>query len=149
MKRDSKGFSLIELIVVIALLAALAAVVASSLTPLFSSRAQRAASSANALIAKCKVFSMGRKGDVYLRIYKDGSGEIVGEYYENGAVAETEILGGKSTDISPAGGVTIAFERATGGLKPDSDSAVTFSAGGKTYAVEIIRSTGKHGVARR
>jgi prepilin-type N-terminal cleavage/methylation domain-containing protein len=149
MKRDSKGFSLIELIVVVVLLAVLAAVVTSSLTPLFSSRALRAANTANALLAKCKVYSMGRKGDVFVRIFKSGGGEIIGEYYENGIVVESEILGARGVSLDPAGGVTVAFERATGGLKPDSDSTVAFSSDGRTYAVEIVASTGKHGVVRR
>ncbi|MDR0838365.1 MAG: prepilin-type N-terminal cleavage/methylation domain-containing protein [Oscillospiraceae bacterium] len=144
MRRDNRGYSLIELIVVIALLGILVGIVTSSLAPLLSARARRAAFSADSLIAKCKVFSMSRTGDVYVRIYRDARG-VVGDYYEGANLVETEILGSRGVVIAPDS-ATVSFNRATGGLKPGSDAEISFSAGARTYTVTIITSTGRHGV---
>ena len=158
MKKDNKGFSLVELIVVIAIIGIMATLAVTSIGPLISQRASNAASSANSLISKCKVFSMGREGEVYVRIYKAADGNVLGEYWENGALIETEILGGGSVQVSPES-TFISFKRATGGLRifgasqgnaaPNSGSCtISFSSAGKTYDVVIIASTGKHEVVR-
>jgi len=159
MKKDNKGFSLVELIVVITIIGILAAIVISSAAPLFSQRAASAASSANALLSKCKVFSMSREGDVYVRLYKAANGQILGEYWENGTLVSTEVIGSQSVQISPDN-VYISFKRSTGGLRifgsslssaapGGGTSTVTFSTVGNVYDVEIVASTGKHEVIKR
>ena len=115
---------------------------------------------------------MGRQGDVYVRIYED-NGKIMGEYNENGLPVSTEQLGGSrasvsvtdpdgsSYTISTAKNLYVSFNRATGGLRlfgstlPASIPTATISgtakievtASSKVYTVEIISSTGRHGVS--
>ena len=176
MKKNNKGFSLVELIVVIALIGVLAALVAPTLQNLFSSEAKKCSSQINSLISKCKIFSMGRQGDVYIRIYEE-NGNIMGDYVEGSNVISTEQLGGSrakvsatdpngaaSYSITAATSLYISFNRATGGLRffgssqPSAGSWPTGTiesgtaeievvAGTKTYTVEIISSTGRHGVS--
>ena len=116
---------------------------------------------------------MGRQGDVYVRIYT-ADGKIMGEYIENGTVVSTEQLGGSRASVSvtaPGGAVYdisgskelyVSFNRATGGLRLFQDTApagafptatmsgtaeIVVTAGSKIYTVEIISSTGRHGVS--
>ena len=173
MKRNNKGFSLIELIVVIALVGVLTAVIAPALQQLVSSEARKCSSQIDSLLSKCKIFSMGRQGDVYIRIY-EVNGKIMGEYIENGAIISTEQLGGRRASvsvtpisdaaytISSSNSLYISFSRATGGLRLFSPTLPTtipaspieigtakieVTASGKTYTVDIASSTGKHGVS--
>jgi prepilin-type N-terminal cleavage/methylation domain-containing protein len=154
MREKNKGFSLIELIVVVALLAILSSIVASSLAPLFTTRARQAAMSADSLISKCKIYSMGRKGEVYVRIYTDANGKIIGEYIEDTTLVETTVLGSSGVKLS-VDEVYISFKRSTGGLDvfgpdmttpPTSTNAISFSSGGKTYTITLLASTGRHEV---
>jgi len=158
MRKIDKGFSLIELIVVIGIIGALVGALAVSVGSMFSQRAQQTATSAAALISKCKITSMSRAGDISLRFYKNADGNIIGDYYENGSIVQTHILGASSVVQDPPD-VYISFARATGALRifgnaptaapANATETIVFTSGGKGYAIDIATSTGRHAVTRR
>lgn len=71
---------------------------------------------------------------------------------------------GNSFDLDSSTGITISFDRSTGAFKPamthdgtgilDASNnpvyfeKITFSAGGRTYKIEMVPETGKHSVGR-
>ena len=141
MKRNNKGFSLIELMVVIAMLVIFVGVMATSLAPMFARQAQTAAATMNEMLAKCKVYSMTYSGETYLRLYveRPASGmsvtdvtssrttRIYAEIWHNDEIIQTELLSSRRVDIrfsGSASGVTrltnadywISFSRTTGAL---------------------------------
>ena len=68
MKKNDKGFTLIEMLVVIIVIGILASVSALSLNTLNSTSAKSCSSELNAYISKCRVQSLSRAGDIYIMI---------------------------------------------------------------------------------
>jgi prepilin-type N-terminal cleavage/methylation domain-containing protein len=92
MKRNNRGFTLVEILVVVAILGALIGIISMSVSSVFSERAKRCASEADAYISMCKVNCMSRAGDIYIVLDVDGDGCIRGRYYEDGALKDTAIF---------------------------------------------------------
>ena len=169
MKRNNKGFSLVEMIVIVAILGILVGVFSTSIMPLLSQRAERAAKSTNDLLSKCKVYSMSRAGEIYVRLriepYKKVN-NIIAEYYEGTTLIESEILATGRTILTVNGtalntnSLWISFSRSTGAIDvfgtqnsstPPSGVSplrIGFADGNKAFEVQIIPSTGKHEVVR-
>ena len=171
--KSNKGFSLIEMLVVIMLLGLLVGMLVPALTPMISSEARKCASQVDALLAKGKVYAMSRSADVYIRIYEE-NGKIWGEHLEGTESITSEMLGnGKmSVTVTMPDGSTkytvnatnhlyVSFHRATGALrvfgKTDNaevvgvttgNAQIAITAGGKTYKINIVPSTGKHEVTQ-
>lgn len=136
MKRNNRGYTLVELMVVIAILAVLSAIALVSLSVLSSTGAQQCATKADALLSTCKINRMSRGGTIYIRLYLDGEGLVHGAYYEQEAPAapedtpaKDEVLSGRKVSVSftspdaadpveLADGVSlyVSFNRETGGL---------------------------------
>ena len=135
MPKNNRGFSLIELLVVVMLLSLLVGLLVPALNPLFATEARQGAYQINSLLAKAKVYAMGRSDEVYIRIYVQdnrvyGDHLIVGKDGEK-TVLSTEQLATKRSNVyitppvgtSPYGllgdtdEVYISFQRATGALR--------------------------------
>ena len=170
--KKNRGFSLIEMMVIIAIMGILIAMITPALYSLFSSSTRGCAMNVDSLIAKCKVYAMGRSEDVVVMIYKGDDGKIWGEYIEgNKAIGQAEQLGDSRVELSvtPPGGAAyaptraqplyISFSKATGGLCLFGDSRdgfftpasgqlakIDITSAGKPYEVSIYATTGKHGV---
>ena len=169
--KSNKGFSLIEMLVVIMLLGLLVGMLVPALTPMISSEARKCASQVDALLAKGKVYAMSRSADVYIRIYEE-NGKIWGEHLEGTESITSEMLGnGKmSVTVTMPDGSTkytvnatnhlyVSFHRATGALQyfgngygktftGSENAQIAITAGGKTYKINIVPSTGKHEVTQ-
>ena len=171
--KQNRGFSLIEIIIVVALLGLFIAITAASLSLIFSTQASKCANDMNNLIAKCKMNSMSRQGNVCVEFIKEGS-NIEGRYYENGHLISTEIVGNSRIAVSftDTNGAEyqlgnqplyISFNRSTASLKTLLESSqivkrddvflfapnvhcreISIKSNNKNYTIEIVPSTGKH-----
>ena len=170
--KKNKGFSLVEMVVIVAIMGILVSLFTPTLYSLFSSSTRNCATNIDSLIAKCKVYAMGRSNDVVIMIYKGDDGNIWGEYIEGASLTgQIEQLGDSRVELlaTPPGGTAyaptkaqplyISFHRATGGLCLFGDSRSAFftptagqlariavTSAGKPYEVSIYATTGKHGV---
>lgn len=165
--RNSKGFSLVELIVVAAIIGICIGLASLSVSVVFSSLAMKCSNSINAELSKCRINAMSRAADVYLRLYCDADGNVIADYCEGGAVVSSEEVGGSrvtvtfETDtehtLSYSGGVDLCltFRRDSGALvtlKSDGSDAeyqctkITVSGGGRSYIITLVPATGAHTV---
>ena len=161
MKKNNRGFTLVELIVVITILAIVSAIVGVSVSTVSSAREKRCAAEINSLLGMTKMKCLSRSGNVYVVIRQDGN-DLVYDYYEGvdganatkGVLTDYDILGsgvtvkfsfgGTEKTISEAETLTLQFDRTTGGLKlPSSTEDVTITVGSR-YAVNIVALTGSH-----
>ena len=167
----NKGFSLVELVVIVAIMGILISALLPTLDTLFSSSTRGCATNIDNLLARCKVYAMGRSDDVVVMIYKGDDGKIWGEYIEGTATGQIEQLGDSRVEISatPPGAASypltkdqplyVSFNRATGGLclfGNDREAVLVPAAGqraligitsaGKPYEIRIYATTRKHGV---
>lgn len=163
MKRN-KGFTLIELLVVVAIMAICAAALGASLSSVSSAQARQCANEVSGLLSQCRIRAMSRSADVYLKLYRDASGNIQADYVENNEVVSSDAIGGTRCGIGyTAGGVEypldasggalyLSFARDTGAfrtLRPDgvSDAAtpctsIEVSGGGRVYTISFFIATG-------
>ena len=151
MKRNNKGFTLVELIVVLAIMGIVAALIGLSVSTSNSAKAQRCAVSVNALISKCRADSLGRSGSVYLTISQDAtSGEIVC-VHSDGTTTVTDKFPGKgvsvtctTTSTAPLTTLTLSFARSTGAQNcTPTCTTITFTSG-RTYTITLVPLTGNH-----
>ena len=167
----NKGFSLVELVVVIAIMGVLISVLLPTLDTLFSASTRNCATNINSLLARCKVYAMGRNDDIVVMIYKGADGKIWGEYIEGTTPGQIEQLGDSRVEISvtPPDAASysptkdqplyVSFNRATGGLclfgndrnvvlAPTAGQCalISITSAGKPYEISIYATTGKHGV---
>ena len=162
LKRNNKGFTLIELIVVMLIIGIVTTFVGVTVSTSNSANAKRCASSVSSLISQCRAESLGRTGIVYLTISLDSNKNIVCTH-SNGSTVTTDTFLGRgttvtyTTDISGAkttvtltssNPLTLSFNRSTGGQNCQSDgvsycTAITFSSG-QIYTITLVPSTGTH-----
>ncbi len=160
MRRDNRGYTLIELMVVVAIMVTLVGVLSLSLNTVFSSRAKRCAYAIDSYIDMCRIRSLSRAGTVYITLELDGEGRVLGSYYEGtpAALKSTELLsgggvdvvytvGGADTALSVSNKLTLAFSRESGAFKPvsgtDYCTEIRVTAG-RTYVITLVPSTGSH-----
>jgi len=165
MKKNNRGFTLVEIIVVVVIMGVLVGIISLSISSVFSSRARRCASEMDAYISMCKVNSMSRAGCIYIVLDLDGDGNIRGRYYEDSDyvpddaslrdtatfsdsnVAATFTTGGTETALSDTNTLTLSFDRNTGAFNPQSGGNYCTSislTSGRTYVITLIPSTGNH-----
>ena len=134
MKKNNRGFTLVELIVVITILAIVSAIVGVSVSTVSSAREKRCAAEINSLLGMTKMKCLSRSGNVYVVIRQEGN-ELVYDYYEGvdpadssrgqltdqdrlakGVAVKYSIGGGTEKIISETETLTLKFNRTTGGL---------------------------------
>jgi len=161
MKKHNAGFTLVELIVVMAILGVVSLTLGLSVSTSTSARAEKTAQSVNLLIAKCRAGCLSKSGDVHLTLSMSGD-DLLCQYFENGTLVSSDLLAmsgitvsyaTKKTDADPVTTslaltpLTLSFDRSTGAQTARSDgsycTAITF-AGGRTYAIMLVPSTGLH-----
>lgn len=172
--KNNKGLSVIELAIVVLLIGVAISLVAGSISTIFSLDVRSCTDQLDALIAKCRVNSVARAGEVYIKVYKN-SANVVAEYYENGALVSKENIGKARVSIyytdsddhdhpiTDAEPLYLSFDRTTGGLldigssnrlaDPDADAnpafckRITVMNAVRTLNVTLVPSTGKHYVS--
>lgn len=161
---SNKGFTLVELLVVVAIIAICTAIMEASLSTISSSQAHECANEIGSLLSQCRIRAMSRSANVYVKLYRDASGNLRADYVENNAVVSSDAVGGTRCGASyTAGGVEtpldssgralyLSFARDTGAfrtLQPDgiNDAAspctsIEVSGGGRIYTVSFFIATG-------
>lgn len=166
--KNNKGFTLIELIVVMAIIAVCFGIAEASVSTVFSSEAKKCANELNSDISKCRINAMSRSGTVFLKIYRDGGGNVIADYTENGSVVSSDTTGGSrcgvtyTTDaqhsLDPAGAALyLSFDRETGALVTlqldgggnlveagQQCGSISVSGGQRIFTIQFFPATGAH-----
>ena len=162
--KNSKGFSLLELVVVIAVMMALVLVVTGSFTLIYKSRAKSTAERFGAFLSQSKVNSLsgisnelefycdGEKGSYICRL-KNSSG---GEYKSSEIGASRIDVKVNGNSLQDGEKLVISFSRSTGAVEKIMlgensllayvSNTVTFSMS-RTYTVTLYTLTGEHEIA--
>ena len=160
MKRNDKGFTLVELIIIIAIMAVLSLSVISYIGMIGGAEAKRCANGLKTGFSQTKVCAMSRSS-ASMTVYADntgvyiktvqGSGERVEKIGKSGTKVEFRTV--RDSDVftvvgnTPATGVKIEFDRASGACKKmvggDYCYGFKVTAGQTEYIVNIEPLTGK------
>lgn len=163
MKKNNKGFSLVELIVIIAIMAVLAISVVSYIGMIGQSQARKCAKELENHISQTKVCAMSRS-NASMTVYADDTGVYVKTV--QGDKVETEKIGDKGVTVSyrdvrgsstytavgttEATGITLEFDRASGACKKMASGTYCFgfkiTSGDTTYTIDLEPLTGKASV---
>lgn len=159
---DNRGFSLVELIVVLAILAIISVGAVNSFGLLYSTSAKETATKLNSAMSKARTEAMS-KSQASLQIYEKDSAYYV-KFTINGNEESPIQIGSSRVKITystsnspdteldlPSGGLTIEFDRDTGGFKSMGGNGsgeiyckkITVTSGSKTYNLICERLTGK------
>lgn len=162
MRKDNKGFSLVELIIVIALVAVLGAVITFTVSLIFSGNAKTCANDLRTAINDCKVNCMSRvdaymevtRGDddcIYVQHFIKNAGDSsYTPYGDRQKIGRNRVTvefgdskGGTLTSLSTTASITISFNRANGAFKDTVPKYIHVAGGSKDYDLELITLTGK------
>lgn len=167
MRKDNKGFSMVELVIVIALIAVLGSVLVYSFSLVTGQEARQCANNISTVLDKAKNYSLTKSAssDAYVEISKEASGEYVATYYapdspindsavpgsadyvqlENENIGKRTVRvtvsleGGASSEINETTSLRIYYDRVSGAFK----EAVIVSGTSETKAycsqIEIVR----------
>ena len=155
---NSRGFTLVEIIIVVAIIAVALTMAFLSINTIFALDVQKTAKEIVSDLGKTKIACMTREGDVYLHLYKNEYGIMV-ERFENGAPVGAAEKVGKATltvtcfygaaadgTVLDETGITIAFNRSDGSFKPSTGGNVTrlvVSSGDRSRTITLWPQTGK------
>ena len=178
-KWNNRGMSLVELIVVIAILAVLATGLIGIMGILGGKQAREAAQDIATSLGKIRVMTMSKSAgaaadaadaDVYLKVSRDSSGNIMIRQVVSGTVTDSIVIKGNhishfyvyiakggNSDI-PGGtvpveldenGIILAYDRGNGTFLPFSAVNATYikqlkiMEGTKAYCIKLVPATGK------
>lgn len=161
MKKNNKGFSLVELIVVLAIMAVLTGSVVTYIGTYGSTKVKNCMREIENHMSETKVCAMS-KTSAYMIIYANNTGVYVTSV--QGSLKETDKVGEKGLKVTYASqrsrnsytavgetettGLKIEYDRASGALKKNADGkydvyAIQISNGNSTHTIEIEPVTGK------
>lgn len=160
MKKNNKGFSLVELVVVIAIMVVLVGGTITYIGSYGSSKVKKCAKELESHLTQTKVCAMTRT-QANMTLYADSTGVYVktveGSNTDTSKIGDSGIsvsyrnVRGSSTYISvgtmESSGILITFDRASGALKKMADGNYCYGFkidnGSHTYYVDIEPLTGK------
>lgn len=169
MKKDHRGFSLVELIIVIAIAGILVGASTTMMGHIRYANAKKAVETVSDMLDRQRINSMTRQGTQYLYIYRlndgyymkvlnlsldaynasflDDSGvKICGE----NMTVSSQLAGGTPAALGRQSGIIrIVFKR-SGALKTDGSDATTADqiifTGSSTHTITLYSETGKHAI---
>lgn len=169
MKKNNKGFSMIELIIVIAILGILTGMSTLSINYLKLANTRSAAKKIDSTLSKLKIDTMSKNERPYLYVYNDG-----GKYYMLYSTKDTlsdakvnsasggTVIGGNAVEIQVEKNdtmhtigvdksVRLGFKKGNGAFLPDKDGeyCTKLKVKGKNnskveYTIILVKDTGKH-----
>lgn len=165
MKRNNRGYSLVELIVVIAIMAVLTGFVVLSVGMISTKKAKQCRDELESKLEYVRTVTMSKNATV-ANIYKNGDNEYVLKMKTtlNGVDSETEyVLDGEGCTMRYSKeasavysetlpevddtGIVIEFDRASGAIKTDASGEcirhIYVTKGNKTYGIKFYPETGK------
>lgn len=159
MKKDNKGFSLIELILVITIMAIVVGGAFITMQSLNYANVSRTAKTVNASLAKVRIENMSKGDKQYLHIYvidnnvymdtckvdsvtiTEDEGKLIGKgmnvFYKMDNGTEGELVDAGS------GSISVSFDRSSGALSVDY-SSLEFKKAGRKVTIKLVKETGKH-----
>ena len=160
MKKNDKGFTLVELIVVIALMAVVSLSVITYVGMLGGGQAKKCANGLKNGLSQTKVCAMSRSS-ASMTVYADNTGVYLKTM--QGSTERVEKIGNSATKVeyrtvrdsdvfvpvgtTPADGVKIEFDRASGACKKMSSGVYCYgfkvTSGSTVYIVNLEPLTGK------
>lgn len=155
-RREDGGYSIVELIIVVAIIAVVIAAAGYSIAMIFSANAKACANDLQRAFTDCKVTTMGKAeaylelygqdGCVYSRMTVDGRAGEPQKVGTNRVSVTCEKDGAEKKNISGGDLIKIEYDRSTGSFADavmDELDTIVIAGGGRTYALKLIRLTGK------
>lgn len=165
MKKDNKGYSLVELIIVIAIMALLAVTTLFSISMIFGASAKACANDIKEALAENKVTAMG-KSEAKVEIYRDAADDCVyvrqwvkkGDVWEskdpeqlgNSRVYVAYVAEGETdeTELTAGSSLQICYDRSNGSFSDKSDGCILceeiyVKGGSRFYKLTLTKLTGK------
>ncbi|MBQ4245500.1 MAG: type II secretion system protein [Clostridia bacterium] len=156
LKKNNKGFSLVEMIVVITIMGIAVSLVVGSMVSVYRARSKKAAETLDAVISQCKIDSMSgldcyltvslEDGDYYAKLHRTGA-----EVYKTEKLASDNMTMSAGTNSLAEEGseLYLKFDRATGAVTDALYKAGEGASGADLYdgtsVFEItMSSTGTH-----
>lgn len=156
MKKHSKGFTMIELIIVIAIIGIFTALSTISLNYLHAGNVKSSAQKVNRVLTELKMDAMSRNERAFMYIYnKDNNYYMWCTTTETFSIgdAKGERIGNKTTRVSADGKeltsgeyVRIGYRKSNGAFIDGTPRRLVFSKndGNFQYVVTLVVETGKH-----
>lgn len=171
LRKDNKGFSLVELIIVIAMIAALSATAVLSIGLIFSANAKTCANDIISAVSECKITTMSYgQGNVRLLLYRGSNGKIYSEIQTRDKTEDTwttsdngaENIGASRCSVTDEDGNelpqktgntlptqdseawAIYFDRSSGSFRTETTISDLYIEGGRRkYHIHLEKLTGK------
>lgn len=130
MRKENKGFTLVELIVVIAIMSVLLGLIAVSIAPMFTQAVKGSADNLQAKLADTRTASYAKNGsNTYLKLTVDSDNRLYGTVIINGVEQETERLSRYSESVAWERGDATSLTKPSNVLGTGSTLYVAFSKG--------------------
>lgn len=169
MKKDQRGFSMVELIVVIAIVGILTGASVSLIGHISAANTQKAVETVSDMLDRQRINSMTKQGTQYIYIYRLDDGYYMKVLSDKLATYSDSLLGSGGTKIC-SDAITVSMQRGSGAvetiqkknqiiriafkksgsLNMDLDNGTTHDhiifAGSSTYTIDLFEATGKHAI---
>lgn len=127
MRRNNRGFTLVELMVVIAIIGVLTAIISLNISVIFSTDARRAATTAADALSTCRQDNRSREGEQTFVVFTTtDTGKLAAALVVNGTVKDCDAISTRHVDVTVGNGKTplsagtgffVSFTRGSGAVK--------------------------------